>query len=160
MNADLMVVSDTTALTTLMKAGLESVLLRLFEKVIIPEAVAKELLQFHTTVPTWCEIHCLEDHALLPAVTMRVDIGEAEAICLALELKADAILLDDRKGKREAEARGLLCLSLPAVLLEAKRQGWIPSLKEALACLAQRGHYRLKSTVVEALLRQAGESGD
>lgn len=155
-----MVVSDTTALTTLMKAGLESVLVRLFEKVIIPEAVAEELLQFHPVLPDWCEIHGLQDTALLPAVSLRVDIGEAEAICLALELKADAILLDDRKGKREAESLGLLCLSLPAVLLEAKRQGWIASLKEALACLDQRGHYRLKSTVVEALLRQAGESDE
>lgn len=44
-------VSDTTALTTLMKAGLESVLQRLFGTVVIPEMVATELRQFHDSIP-------------------------------------------------------------------------------------------------------------
>lgn len=153
----MIVVSDTTALTTLMKAGLESVLERLFGKVIIPEMVAIELRQYHSDIPPWCEIHYIHQHPLLPVVSMTIDAGEAEAICLALELKTDVILLDDRKGKREAESHGLSCLSLPAILLEAKRQGLISSLKEAFGLLDERGSYRLKTQAMEALLREAGE---
>jgi predicted nucleic acid-binding protein len=47
----MIVVSDTTALTTLMKAGLEGLLPGLFGHVLIPQAVALELLQFHTALP-------------------------------------------------------------------------------------------------------------
>ncbi|MFN0077975.1 MAG: hypothetical protein ACKVY0_16080 [Prosthecobacter sp.] len=142
-----------------MKAGLESVLERLFGTVIIPEMVAHELRQFHTSIPTWCEVRKADAHPLLPVVSLTIDAGEAEAICLALELKADAILLDDRKGKREAESRGLSCLALPAILLEAKLQGLIPSLNVALDLLDERGSYRLKAHAMEALLREAGELG-
>jgi predicted nucleic acid-binding protein len=153
------VVSDTTAITTLMKSGLEPVLEQLFGKVAIPEMVAIELRQYHPDIPAWCEIHYVHHHPLLPAISQNIDPGEAEAICLALDLKADAILLDDRKGKREAESRGLSCLALPAILLEAKRQGLILSLREALDLLDERGSYRLKAHVMEALLREAGELG-
>ncbi len=61
----MIVVSDTTALTTLMKAGLDSVLKRLFGKVAIPEMVAIELRQFHTNIPVWCEVHHIHQHPLL-----------------------------------------------------------------------------------------------
>lgn len=130
---------------------------RLFGAVVIPEMVATELRQFHSDIPAWCEVHYIHQHPLLPAVSLNIDAGEAEAICLALDLKADAILLDDRKGKREAETRSLSCLALPAVLLEAKRQGLIPSLQAALDLLDERGNYRLKAHIREALLQSAGE---
>lgn len=155
----MLVVSDTTAITTLMKAGLEPVLEKLFGKVAIPEMVAIELRQFHADIPAWCEIHYVHPHPLLPVISQNIDPGEAEAICLALDLKADAILLDDRKGKREAESRGLSCLALPAILLAAKRQGVIQSLSRALDMLDRQGSYRLKAHVMEALLREAGELG-
>jgi predicted nucleic acid-binding protein len=99
----------------------------------------------------------VDEHPLLPVVSLTIDAGEAEAICLALELKADVILLDDRKGKREAESRGLSCLALPAILLEAKLQGLIPPLKDTLNLLDERGSYRLKAHAIEALLRESGE---
>ncbi len=62
----MIVVSDTTALTTLMKAGLESVLKSLFGTVVIPEMVAHELRQFHTAFPLgarsekWMNILCFQ----------------------------------------------------------------------------------------------------
>lgn len=96
---------------------------------------------------------------MLPVVSRFIDAGEAEAICLALELKADVIPLDNRKGKREAETRGLSCLALPTVLLEPKRQGLISSHQDALDLLDERGSYRLKAHAREALLRARGEIG-
>ena len=42
----MVVVSDTTALTTLVKCGLEQVLPALYSEVLVPQAVADELLDF------------------------------------------------------------------------------------------------------------------
>ncbi len=50
----MIVVSDTTALTTLIKSGLDWMLPRLFDEIRIPEAVADELLQFHPVLPDCC----------------------------------------------------------------------------------------------------------
>lgn len=67
------VVSDTTALTTLLKCGLEEVLPGLFGEVLIPRAVAKELLQFHPVLPGWCKVDAAIESALLNALRLAVD---------------------------------------------------------------------------------------
>jgi predicted nucleic acid-binding protein len=154
----MIVVSDTTALTTLFKAGLEHLLPGLFGKVRIPRAVAKELLQFHPALPTWCQIESAKESSMLDALRISVDAGEAEAIALALDLKADFVLLDDKKGRHQAEKLGLTCLALPAVMVVAKRQGLITSVSEAFATLAAKGRYGVAEATATVLLRSVGEA--
>jgi uncharacterized protein len=154
----MIVVSDTTALTTLIKAGLERLLRGLFGEVSIPQAVARELLQYHTQLPNWCRVESVKESPWLASLRVAVDAGEAEAIALALDLKADLVLLDDKKGRRQAEALGLTCLALPALMVAAKRQGLIPSVAEALATLAARGRYRVAESTASVLLRSVGEA--
>ena len=115
----MIVVSATTALTTLIKAELEHLLPSLFGDIRIPQAVAKELLQFHPQLPSWCQVETVNESPLLDDLRIAVDAGEAEAIALALDSRADFVLLDDKKGRRQAEALGLTCLALPAVLLRS-----------------------------------------
>lgn len=85
----MIVVSDATALTTLIKAGLEHLLPGLFGEVKVPQAVARELLQFHPRLPNWCQVESAKESPLLDTLRIAVDAGEAEAIALALDLKAD-----------------------------------------------------------------------
>ena len=94
----MIVVSDTTALTTLMKAGLEEILPGLFGEVLIPKAVAQEVLQFHPALPEWCRVDAAEERPLLASLRLAIDAGEAEAIALALDRQASIVLLDDKKG--------------------------------------------------------------
>jgi predicted nucleic acid-binding protein len=152
-----LVVSDTTALTTLLKAGEEDLLQRLFGNVCIPVAVARELRRFHKHLPDFLQVREIADRSRLPQLQMEVDDGEAEVIGLALELGADVVLMDDRKGRREAEKAGLHCLGLPAVLLAAKRQGLVASLDLLLRRLETRCHFRLKDSVRARLLLEAAE---
>ncbi len=99
----MIVVSDTTALTTLMKCGLEQLLPALYSEVLVPQAVARELLDFHAALPAWCIVRETADSQLLDDLRATIDPGEAEAIALALELHADLVLLDDKKGRRQAD---------------------------------------------------------
>jgi hypothetical protein len=151
-------VSDTTALTTLLKCGFDSLLPDLFGTVLIPSAVARELRAFHEAVPEWCIVRDVPEGDLLDRLRARVDVGEAEAIALAVSAHADVILLDDKKGRRQAEALGLTCLALPAVLAAARRNGLISSLTDAFATLASRGRYRVAETAALVLLRSVGEA--
>ena len=52
----MIVVSDTTAVTTLVKAGRERLLFELFGKVIVPQAVWDELLAFHSQLPDFISL--------------------------------------------------------------------------------------------------------
>jgi predicted nucleic acid-binding protein len=49
-----------------------------------------------------------------------IDLGEAEAIILALELKAGLLLMDERRGRAVAMSYGLQVTGLLGVLLQAK----------------------------------------
>jgi hypothetical protein len=63
--------------------------------------------------------------------------GEAAAIALAVELKADLVLLDEQDGRRAAQRMGLRPLGVLGILLEAKKRGHIPVVKPLVADLRQ-----------------------
>jgi hypothetical protein len=75
----MIVVSDTTAHTTLIKAGLESLLPQLFDRILIPEEVKRELLVFHSGLPDGCEVRPVSAGDLLSDLMATIDAGEAEA---------------------------------------------------------------------------------
>jgi predicted nucleic acid-binding protein len=75
--------------------------------------------------------------------------GEREAISLALEVRADILLIDERTGRREAEARHIEVAGTLAVLLQASLRGYF-DLPEAMKRLRQFG-FRV-SQPIEALM--------
>ena len=67
-----------------------------------------------------------------------LDPGEREAIALAEALRADALIMDDRAGRREAERQGLRVIGTLRVLYDAAETGLL-SLAEALEALQRSG---------------------
>jgi uncharacterized protein len=150
------VVSDATAITTLLKAGEEQLLKSLFDRVIVSQAVWNELLAFHTQLPDFVLLQPIA--AKTPAVdTESLGRGEAEAITLGLELSADLLLTDDRKARQTAERLGLKCSGLLGLLVRAKGQGMIASVKLMIENLQNRGGLYLSEEVIAEVLRLAGE---
>ena len=54
-----------------------------------------------------------------------VDAGELEAICLAQEIHADAVLMDDRAGRNPAIQCGLAVVGTIGLLEQAAARGLI-----------------------------------
>ena len=86
-----------------------------------------------------------------------LDEGEAEAIALILEKRGDLLLIDERKGRRVAQREGVAVIGLLGVLLEAKRRGIIPSLRETVGRLQTTAGFRISDALRERLLSEAGE---
>ena len=152
----MIVVSDTTAITTLLKAGDENLLHKLFGTVIVPPAVWNELRAFHSVLPDFIEVRSLSDSIRL-AGTERLGRGETEAMQLALQIRADWLLLDDRQARATAVRLGIRCVALTGLLIKAKQLGHVRSVRELLERLEQRGGLYLSDAVKEEALRQAGE---
>jgi len=55
-----------------------------------------------------------------------------------------------------AEAEGVRCLGLPAVVLAAHRRGLVPSIAAFLDSLERQGNYGLSARAKAQLLRAAG----
>lgn len=115
----MLVVSDTSPLTALLTIGRASLLQQLFSEVLIPPAVEAELLRNHPLLPAWLDVRPPRN---IPAriAAARLDPGETEALALALELHADAVLMDERLGRRAAHELGLRATGLLSCLLRAK----------------------------------------
>src|SRR5712691_5301164 len=108
------IVSDTTPLNYLVLIEAIDLLPGIYRRVLIPPAVWVELAQPRTPEPvlkwlarspSWLEV---TKPMLVPDRTLsHLDDGEAQAIALALEHRADLLLLDERDGTAAARARGL-----------------------------------------------------
>ena len=76
-----------------------------------------------TNLPEWIEVSPatpIDDAGLT-----RLHAGERDAISLALAVHADAVLLDERRGRQEAENRGLKPIGTLGVLVTAYKRGLI-----------------------------------
>jgi predicted nucleic acid-binding protein len=97
------------------------------------------------------------DHALVVALQMELDEGEAEAIVLTKELAADLVLLDERRGRVVASRLGLRFVGLLGVLIEAKQKGSIPAVKAVLDDLVAKAGFWVSQQLYARVLQAAGE---
>jgi len=86
---------------------------------------------------------------------MRTDLGEGEreAIRLAVEISADALLVDDRDARHEAERLGVPVLGTLRVLADASEHGFA-DLAVAFARLRQT-NFRASNQLLQQLLDHA-----
>jgi predicted nucleic acid-binding protein len=75
---------------------------------------------------------------LRPVFARTLDDGEESVIALALELKADLVLLDDKKAVKEARELKLAPVSTREMILEAEARGIIPSASAVIQRLSER----------------------
>ncbi|MCW5550968.1 MAG: DUF3368 domain-containing protein [Verrucomicrobiae bacterium] len=153
----MIVVSDTSPLTALLTAGEAALLPRLFQEVIIPDAVRVELLRSHSPLPDWLQVASVKDAVQAGKYSQVVDIGEAEAIELARELRADHLLIDERKGRRLAVQAGVPVIGLLGVVLLARRKDLIPSARALLLRLENEAGMYLAEDVRNRGLKTVGE---
>lgn len=163
----LIIVSDTSPLSGLAIAGYLSLLEQIYGEVIIPVAVANELRQGGQNDPRitealaldWIEIQQPQDLALVENLQAdhNLDRGESEAIALALELKADELLIDERLGRREASRLGLSITGLLGILLVAKRRGLVVAIRPIVDILINEAGFRVSSQLYAEVLALAGE---
>lgn len=151
------VVSDTTAVTTLLKAGMGGLLQQLFGSVIVPQAVWDELHAFDPQVPDFVLLRpIVSAEGRLPQ-TWLLGGGEGEAITLAKEVNADLLLTDDLKARRLAVGLNLKCTGLLGLVIRAKQRDHITSVREAIRILETRGGLYLSDAVRAEAVKLAGE---
>lgn len=85
-----------------------------------------------------------------------VDAGEASAIHLACQLPYALLVMDDRAGRAEANARNLRFIGTAAVVGMATLKGLIPAARPVLYALRDSG-YRLSEAVIQSVLNDVGE---
>lgn len=151
------VVSNASPLIALARIQRLDLLAAIFESVVIPPAVAREIAPSIPVLPTWLRIQAPN---VLPPPSLlrrRLGDGEWEALALAIELKADWIILDDLPARHAAEAAGLNVIGTLGTLVTAKRVGLLKSIRPELDALLRTSFF-LSPQLYDKLLQAAGES--
>ena len=86
-----------------------------------------------------------------------LDRGETEAILLGCQLKADVLLMDEKRGREAARQRGLVVAGALGELIHAKLAGWIPNVRDEIGRLRADAGFFVDATVERFVLSQVGE---
>jgi predicted nucleic acid-binding protein len=155
----MIIISDTGPLHYLILIDESELLREQFGRVIIPDAVLGDLQHKNTpekvkawiaSRPEWVEVKT--SSTSLSDVDKALGAGEREAIALAVELHADALLLDDRRAIREASKRNIPVITTLNILAKASEDGRI-DLSEACMRLRQTSFY-VSDEVIDRLLER------
>ncbi len=101
--------------------------------------------------------HRLCQRTLAEALSNELDIGEAEAIALAVEIQAAQVLIDERRGRLVASRLNLRYTGILGVLVEAKSQGLIAAVKPLLDALINEAGFWVAEPLYNSVLQFVDE---
>lgn len=161
----MIIISDTSPITNLSAINQIQLLNQLYNTIIIPQAVYGEMANLRADVPgtkevkslPWIHTQTVINSALADELKAEIDPGEAEAIALAIEMKADRVIIDDYQGRMVAARFGLKLIGILGILLIAKQRGLIEFVKPLMDDLINIAGFRINPQLYTHILQTAGE---
>ncbi len=164
------VVSNASPIIHLAKMGHLHLLQEFHQQVLVPPAVWREVVERGQTYPEtplierafqegWLQQKSVSDSHMVSLLKLQLDEGESEAIVLAIQERAKVVLLDDSLARMVARQLSLQVTGVVGVLIRAKREAKIVSLKQELERLRNEGGFWLSEHLVQRALQAVGESG-
>jgi hypothetical protein len=162
----MIVISNTSPITNLSAIGQFDLLQKLYDTIYIAEGVWKELNAKDQPWPgsgdversAWVKRKKVKNQTVVTTLREDLDPGESETIALAIELKADLVLMDETDGRHKAKRLGLNVTGVIGILLEAKSKGHISEARPFLDRLRQEAGFYLSKHVYQEALKLAGEA--
>lgn len=164
----MIVVSDTTPILSLLKAGKLGLLEILYQKIVVPEAVYNELTvnadykderEEIINCPFLLveKVYNAESVNILRNVT-GLDAGESESLVLYGEKEADLLLIDERKGRSVAKKMSVRYVGTMGVLMQAFDENIITAeeVRKILEILLS-GDIRLSRKLCNKVLDYVGQ---
>ncbi len=157
----MIVVSNASPLIGLALIDQLEVLPALYERIYIADATRLEAIEKGRQRPGAVEL-ARADWLVALTVSRRalaalrpypsgLHAGEIETIALALQQRADIVLMDERLARKFAQSKGLQVLGTLGVLKQAHTRGLLPDLRGALDSLRACG-FRFSDTLYRQVL--------
>jgi predicted nucleic acid-binding protein len=157
------VVVDASPLICLFKSGLEELFPAMFNDIVVPEAVIKEVTakgEVDFTAQTLVSlpwIRRLGDASADPRVAAW-DLGNGESAVLSFALRNPEYwaILDDPEARRCALSLQCHCIGTIGMIVLAKKRGFVQSVRGTLKKLQDAGFW-LSETFLNEICKKVGE---
>jgi predicted nucleic acid-binding protein len=160
----MIVVSNSSPIINLAHVGQLDLLREMYGRLVIPGAVFEIIVSGRGKTGVdevlgaeWIKTLFLTDRTLYRTLMDQLDSGEAETIALGRELNADLLLLDERLARTEAAKLGLKFTGILGILVEAKSQHILDSVKPVVDDLIARAGFWLRDDLYRKVLESVGE---
>jgi predicted nucleic acid-binding protein len=147
------IISDTSCFIILSKIGELDLLQKVYGQIITTPEIAVE---FGETLPEWIMIKNVSDKYSQKILELQIDKGESSAIALALEMPKSILILDDYKARKIAKQLGITYTGTIGVIIKAKLNGIIPSIKPIIEKIKQT-NFRISEEIELQALKEAKE---
>jgi predicted nucleic acid-binding protein len=155
---------NASPLIVLARLGYKDLFSKLADQVVIPQAVATEILagpeEDQARRAVEAKQFAIVDAPPPPAEILAWDLGdgEAEVLSLALSEAGWTAILDDAAARKCAQSFSVPIKGTLAVVILAKQRGLIPSAAQVLRALRASG-FRLDDAIIhQVLARTVGEN--
>ena len=161
----MIVVSNAGPLIALARIDRLQILELMWNGLRIPRAVFDEVSVSYSgragaaevRAATWIDVHDVRDVTAVEVLRERLGAGESAAIVLALQHEADLLLMDEARGRRVAESRGLKVSGTVGLLVMAKKRGLLEAVTPLMDALVTAG-FRMSEGLYERTRLLAGEA--
>ena len=159
----LLVVSNSSPIMNLAIIGQLHLIQELFGEIMIPKEVWSELIIEGKVKPgineiqkaKWIKVVKVKNDSLVKTLTKDLDVGESAAIALAIEKKANLLLLDETDARNLAEFYHLTKTGVIGILMRAKKKSLIKEIKPMLDKLRTQAHFWIKQDLYDAILHSS-----
>jgi hypothetical protein len=159
------IVSNISPLSNMAVIGKIHLLQEIYPNIIICSTVYTELMQFSQIKLTiarlvesgWLSVERPTNLQLVSRLEQTLDLGEASAIALAIQINAERLLIDERLGRTFATQYGLKIRGIVGILVYAKNQGLLSATKPIIDRLINEAGFRVDQTLYDFALQESGE---
>lgn len=148
------VIADASTVIGLLRIDSLFLLGNLYQSIEITSIVNNEI---SSELPDWISINDSYNESVFKTLVPSLDKGEASSIALALEYKDVLLIIDEKKGRRQAKEMGIRITGLVGIIIQTKKKGHINSGKEKLDALIEEG-FHLSEKVYSLALSKMGEN--
>ena len=158
------VVSDSSPLICLSFLGRPEILHALFGTVYVPPSVAAEVLEprhgfagASVEQIAGVQLRSPTDTRTVSTAHPRLHAGEVEAISLAMETRADLLVIDEAQGRAAAQGFGIATIGTLGILIRAKHANLITEVRPVLDRLRHELNFYVSDQLYDSVVASAGE---
>ncbi|MBW4484703.1 MAG: DUF3368 domain-containing protein [Tildeniella torsiva UHER 1998/13D] len=159
------IVSDAASLGSLALIDYLWLLEAIYGTVVVSEVVAQELSMAKNAriqavlSASWVKVQRPTEGAIatIQQQGQQLDLGDTHTLALALQLNADELLINERRGRQVAQALELSTIGIVGIVIVAKQRALIPSVRRVMDTLVELAGFRISHQLYQKILKFVDE---